>query len=154
MAEEIESLITDEHRAHIGVKGEPTTIVVSEEDAHRMRDAMGDTDPRWADGTGMAPPYVVCVLNRTAPLRAVRILPSGLMTQQEWRFTRPFRIGETLRAVSQVVDIRDRLGGRYGYSVLVTTSTEFSDEEGKPVAAVLVTGTQFDPKGRAGAGSE
>ncbi len=67
------------------------------------------------------------------------------MTQQEWKFSRPFRIDEQLTAVSQVSDIRDRLGGRYGYSVLLTTTTDYYDLNGGHVAAVMLTITQFDP---------
>ena len=54
-------------------------------------------------------------------------------------------IGEELSAISQVTDLRDRLGGRYGYSVLMTTSTDYFDSEGGHVAAVMLTITQFDP---------
>lgn len=144
--EEIEqSLITDEHRASIGVKSEPIQVTVKEDDAHRMRDLLGDTDPRYADGTGIAPPYVISAFG--SPRRNIPgILPGGLLTQQEWRFTRPFRIGETLNAVSQVIDIRERLGGRYGYSVLITSAVDFYDSDGEHVAAAMTTITQFDPK--------
>ena len=145
--EEIRSLITDEHRALIGVKSEPSTVTVDESTAHRLRDLLEDKDPRYADGTGIAPPYVISSLGTGVRRDSPNILPSGLMTQQEWKFTRPFRIGETLTTVSQLSDIRDRLGGRYGYSILQTTTTDYFDAEGKHVAAVLLTITQFDPAG-------
>ncbi len=145
--DEPRSLITDEHRAIIGVKSDPQTVVAKEEDARRMRDLIGDTDPRWAEGTGIAPPYIIATFGGGRPSRNMPfILPSGLLTQQEWKFTRLIRIGETLTAVSQVSDIRERLGGRYGYSVLMTTTTDYHDGEGKHVAAQLTTITQFDPK--------
>jgi len=140
-----QSLITDEHRDAIGAKSQPVTVTVNEVDAHRMRDLMDDRDPRYADGTGIAPPYVIAALG--TPRRNIpSILPGGLLTQQEWKFTRPFRIGETLNAISQIVDIRERLGGRYGYSVLVTSATDYYDSEGEHVAAAMTTITQFDPK--------
>jgi acyl dehydratase len=142
-----QSLITEAHRATIGVKGDPVTITVNEADAKRMRDILADTDPRYADGTGIAPPYVIAGLGG-GPRRGagVMVLPGGLLTQQEWKFTRPFKIGETLTAYSQVFDIRDRLGGRYGYSILVTSGTEYYDAAGNHVASAMVTITQFDPK--------
>ena len=142
-----QSLITEAHRATIGVKSDPVTITVSEADAKRMRDILGDADPRYADGTGVAPPYVIAGLGG-GPRRGagVMVLPGGLLTQQEWKFTRPFKIGEQLTAYSQVFDIRDRLGGRYGYSVLVTSGTEYFDAAGNHVASAMVTITQFDPK--------
>lgn len=145
--EDEQSLITDELRAKIGVRSEPSTVTVLEEDARRMSATLGDTDPRWADGTGIAPPYIIAMVEggrRNAHIPFV--LPSGLLTQQEWRFERPFRIGEQLTTYTQLVDIRERLGGRYGHSVLVTTSTDYFDTEGQLVASALRTLTQFDPK--------
>jgi acyl dehydratase len=146
LAEQEHSLITDAHRAQIGVKSEPSKITVKESDARRMRDILGDNDPRYADGTGLAPPYVIAMF--TGPRRGgphVQVLPGGLLTQQEWKFTRPFKIGEELTAISQIFDIRDRLGGRYGYSVLVTSGTDYYDADNNHVAAAMVTITQFDP---------
>ena len=145
--DEIRSLITDEHRALVGVQGEPATVTVREADAHRLRDLFGDDDPRYADGTGIAPPYVISSLGNASRRESPNILPGGLMTQQEWKFTRPFRIGEELTAISQISDIRERLGGRYGYSILLTTTTDYYDAEHNHVAAVMMTLTQFDPAG-------
>lgn len=147
MAEEEQSLITDEHRARVGVKSEPTTVTVKAEDARRMRDVIGDTDPRWADATGIAPPYIIASVSGR-PNRHVmpQVLPNGLLTQQEWKFARDLKIGEQLQAVSYVGDIRERLGGRYGHSVIVTMSTDYYDAEGKVAASALSTFTQFDPK--------
>jgi hypothetical protein len=145
MTEELTSKITDEHRAIIGQRSEPTTVTVSETDANRLRRVLEDDDPRWAEGTGVAPPYAIATLPGTRRGATPSILPNGILTQQEWRFTRPFRLGEQLQATTQVIDIRDRLGGRYGYSVLVTTSTDYHDAEGNHVASSLLTITQFDP---------
>ena len=69
-----------------------------------------------------------------------------MLTQQEWKFTRAFHIGEELQAFTQVMDIRERLGGRYGYSILLTSGTDFYDAAGNHVAAAMTTLTQFDPK--------
>lgn len=154
MTEEEHSLITDEHRAVVGVPNEPVTVYVREEDARRMRDSMGDTDPRWADGTGMAPPYAIASYGARPARNMPFVLPTGLLTQQEWKFTRPFRMGEELKAVAMVSDIRERLGGRYGHSVLVTTTVDYYDLEGNHVAAALSTLTQFDPKRAQSGGKE
>jgi hypothetical protein len=141
-----QSLITEEHRATIGQKSDPVKVVINEVDAKRMRDVLEDKDPRYADGTGTAPPYVIAGMGGGPRRGMPQILPGGLLTQQEWKFTRPFKIGEELSAVSQVFDIRDRLGGRYGYSVLVTQGTEYFDAQGNHVASAMITITQFDPK--------
>ena len=148
MTEPEQSMITEEHRAMIGVKSDPVEVVVKEEDAHRMRDLLDDKDPRWADGTGIAPPYVLAGLG-VRPNRSTmpQVLPGGLLTQIEWRFFKPIKIGSTLQAVASLIDLRDRLGGRYGYSVLAMAQTEYIDETGEPVAAALQTITQYDPAG-------
>jgi hypothetical protein len=146
VAEPEESLITDAHRAFIGRESDPIFVTVREEDVRRMRAVLGDTDPRYAEGTGIAPPYIMAMMDQVRRAWGPGILPGRLLTQTEWTFTRPFRIGEELKAVAQVTDIRDRLGGRYGYSVLVSVRTDFYDAEGKHVAAVTALGTQFDPK--------
>lgn len=151
MEDELESKITDEHRAFVGRKSEPVTVTVRAEDAARMREVLEDDDPRWAEGTGMAPPYVIAMFGGRPGRGAMpSILPGGLLTQQEWRFSRPFQVGEALQAVTQVIDIRERMGGRYGYSVLVTSSTDFYDDAGEHVAATLITITQFDPQSARG----
>lgn len=140
-----ESKITDEHRARIGVKTEPAETVIREADARRVRDLLGDDDPRYADGTGIAPPYVIAVLDPGVPRGLMpQIMPGGILTQTEWRFHKPLRIGATLKLVHSLVDIRDRLGGRYGYSVIVMTETEYIDEQGELVASSFRTVTQFD----------
>jgi hypothetical protein len=148
MTEEIQSKVTDEHRAFIGRLSEPVSVTIREEDARRMREVLGDTDPRWAEGTGIAPPYVISMF-QGGPRRGAMpmILPNAILTQQEWRFSRPFHIGEELKAIYQIIDIRERLGGRYGYSVLVTSTTDYYDQQDQHVAATLLTITQFDPAG-------
>lgn len=141
-----QSLITDDHRALIGVKSDPVRVVISETDAHRMRDVLEDADPRYADGSGFAPAYVIAGMGGGPRRGMPQILPGGLLTQQEWKLIRPFKIGEELSAVSQVFDIRERMGGRYGYSVLITQGTEYFDTGGNHVASAMITITQFDPK--------
>lgn len=149
-----QSMITDEHRARVGKPTEPVRVKVRAEDAARMRDVIGDKDPRYADGSEIAPPYTLAGIGGGHPGMAPMILPNAILTQQEWRFSRPFKIGEELDAVSQVIDLRDRLGGRYGYSILAMTSTDYYDLNGEHVAAVLMTVTQFDPKGLQQRGDE
>jgi acyl dehydratase len=145
MAEEEESRITDEHRAFIGRKAEPVFIVIDEQRAREMRETLGDNDPRWAEGTGIAPPYAISMMDPARRMIGPRIFPSGILTAHEWNFARPIRIGERLKAIAQVTDIRERLGGRYGWSVLVTTRIDMYDEDDNFVAATTAVGTQFDP---------
>ncbi len=146
MAEPSESLITDAHRARIGVLSEPIEVSISAEDCRRASAVLGETDPRYEDATGIAPPYALALLDSVARQHAfVSVLPRGLLTQQEWAFSRPLRVGEKLRAISQVTDIRERMGGRHGYSVLISSRTDFYDREGEHVASLGRMRTEFDP---------
>lgn len=146
LSEVEKSLITDEHRATIGVKSEGRKVEISAADASRMRDLLGDTDPRYQDGTGIAPPYVLAAIDPGIPRHMMpSVLPGGLLTQMEWKFHRPFRLGEQLLLEHSVIDIRDRLGGRYGYSVIVMIQSTYTGEDGDLVAESLRTLTQFDP---------
>jgi len=148
-----QSLITDEHRAFIGRKSEPVVVTVKAEDSRRMREVINDEDPHWNDGSSV-PPYLIAGLGiaRQGGFVPV-ILPNSILTQQEWRFTRPFQAGEDLSAIAQVVDVRERLGGRYGHSILITISTDYYDTNNDHVCAALITLTQFDPNGGPGGDS-
>jgi acyl dehydratase len=148
-----ESLLTEEFRARIGVKTGPAWTVIPAVDARYVRDVLEDRDPRYADATGIAPPYAFTILEPrpTADLTphiVPRIMPGAVLTQTEWTFHRPFRMGERLQAVHQVADLRERLGGRFGRSILVVTHTEYRDEAGELVAESSHTVTQFDPHAR------
>ena len=145
MADVTESKITDEHRAMMGKKSDPIEVVPRTADAQRMRDLLGDTDPRWADGTGIAPPYILAMMEPRLPAElSPQVLSSGILTQTEWKFSQPIKLEEPLQAVTQLIDVRDRLGGRYGYSVLVMFQTAYLNGEGAEAAASLRTITQFE----------
>ena len=145
MADVTESKITDEHRAMIGQKSDPIEVVPRTPDAQRMRDLLDDSDPRWADGTGIAPPYILAMMEPRLPAElSPQVLSSGILTQTEWKFSQPIKLEEPLQAVTQLLDVRDRLGGRYGYSVLVMFQTAYLNSDGEAAAASLRTITQFD----------
>ena len=142
-----ESLITEAVQAYIGKESEPVELTRDREAVQRMREAVADDDPRFADEE-FVPAYAMAaiepILNRDA---MPRILPSGLLTQNEWRIHGQLRYGQKLQAVNKVVDIRERMGGRYGHSVIVILGTDYRDEDGNVVASSLRMMTQFDPKG-------
>jgi hypothetical protein len=145
LADVQESKITDEHRATLGVKSDPTPVNVTAEDCRRVRELLNDDDPRYAEGTGIAPPYILAVIDPGMPFQLLpRVLPGGLLTQTEWKFHDDIKVDTTLNAVHNVIDVRDRLGGRYGYSVLVMVQTDYEDSNGKSLGSALRTITQFD----------
>jgi hypothetical protein len=150
--DEAVSIITDEHRANIGVKSEPMPVAIKDVDFRLVRDALEDDDPRYADDTGNAAPYAMSILEPEPGMGRKRgfvpqVLPQGILTQTEWTVHRPLKLAERLYARDEILDIRERLGGRFGRSVLVLLRTEYRDESGELVAETGHTITQFDPAG-------
>lgn len=142
-----QSLITEEVQAYIGKESEPVEFTLDRAAVQRMREAVADNDPRFADEE-FVPAYAMAAIEPIiGPGAMPRILPAGLLTQNEWRIHGKLRYGQKLQAVNKVVDIRERMGGRYGHSVIVILGTDYRDEDGNVVASSLRTMTQFDPKG-------
>ena len=126
MTEPTESLITDAHRAAIGQRGDPVKVVIREADARRMRDLLHDTDPRYADGTGLAPPYVLSGLAGGRPGGSVpQILPNGILTQTEWQFFLIYGAGRAVAAglisVAATVTVSKWFIRKRGLAVGLTT---------------------------------
>lgn len=148
-----QSLVTDAHRAHIGVPGPALSVTVREDEVRRLMASLDETDPRYGPETGVAPPYIAGSFGG-GNFWVFDALPQRLMTQQEWKFSRNLRVGEELAAVSHIADIRERLGGRYGHSVIVTASTQYRDTGGELAAESLVTLVYFDPANTRGDGDD
>lgn len=152
MDEQERELVTDEHRALIGVKTKPIEYVISPVDAAYVQEVMEEDDPRYAEGTGITPIYALSILEPQA-MNSYRegfmpsILPGAVLTQTEWTEHQPFRPGQTLFTTHEIVDIRERLGGRFGRSVLIISRAEYRDGDGELVAESSHTVTQYDPAG-------
>lgn len=145
------SLITDAHRAMIGKKTKPVRHALKAGDVAQVRTVLEDTSERFAPATGLAGPYALAILEPRPTLEltadmAPRVLPMGVLTQTEWTLHRPFAIGEELWATHEVADLRERLGGRFGRSVLMRIRTEYRTAGGELVAETGHTVTQYDPK--------
>ena len=155
MAESEGSLISDEHRANIGRKSEPARHVLRAADVRQVREVLQDEDPRYADETGLAAFYALAILEPRPtmglpPGVVPRILPGGVLTQSEWTVHRPFKVGEEIWATHELADIRERLGGRFGHSILIQVHSEDRDAAGELLAETGHTVTQYDPAGRGG----
>lgn len=145
MDQEPRSLITDEHRAAIGVPIEMPPVTITEDAARSACELFEETDPRYAPGTGIAPPYVLANLSEPVKIGLPAILPESLLTQQEARVNRHLRVGEVLYPVARLTDLRERLGGRFGHVVISLITTEYHDANGAVVASNTATVTQIDP---------
>lgn len=71
-------------------------------------------------------------------------MPNSILIANQWEFERPLRMGETLDAFYRVVDISERFGGRFGYSVDFRAEVVYRDATGAIVARSGRTMTQYD----------
>ncbi len=73
------------------------------------------------------------------------LLPSSILIANQWEFERPLRMGEKLEAFYRLVDVNERFGGRFGYSIDFRAEVVYRDAAGSVVARSGRTMTQYDP---------
>ena len=127
-----ESFITDELTARIGVATEPCDVTLTAELVRRVRETLADGPAPASDDV---PPAVMFALEASAPLTRLFGLPeSSLVSGDEWEWRRRLRAGETLRAVSRLVDANEHFGGRLGHALFLRHEWLLSEPSGEPVA--------------------
>lgn len=140
-----QSLLTDEVRALIGRAGEPAPVRVSRRAAERAMDVYYGHHTRAVAADGTVKGVVLAALeNESESVRYPDLLPDGLLISNEWEFSRPLRLDEELTVQSRIVDINERFGGRFGYSLYFRTDAEFRDSTGEIVARSVRTMMQYD----------
>ncbi len=115
----------------IGQTSSPQTFEVTREAAQRFMEAA--EDPALQDGTPVeyAPPTFPTTFRTRIPgLELDSTKMQLLHGEQEYRYIRRLRIGETVTCVTRVVDIRERSGrsGHMTFLVSEMTGTD-SDEQ-------------------------
>jgi acyl dehydratase len=113
-------------------------------------DAVEDSNPLWLDeghakkgpyGALVAPPEFLC----SAMMSGSGVLPdvpmpskTGLEGADEWEFYEPIKIGDTITAVGEFVDIYTRNGksGKMAFMIFDSTHT---NQNGKLVAKSRIT---------------
>jgi len=141
------SLVSDELRSLIGSTGPEVAVEVTRAVVHRAADVFrGSRAGLTLEPGSEVPGFVLAALEGDVPrVQVPEPLPRSLLVANEWRFERPLRLGEELRARSRVADIRERLGGRFGHSVYVQTEVEFREPaSGALVAASSITLMYYD----------
>lgn len=140
-----ESLLTDEVRALVGSETLLGRVQVTPRAFRRAYEVYVGGSPRVVPEEGeVVPGYVVTGLESESEAPAFpQLLPNGLLIANEWSFERPLRMGEWLEMVHRVTDVRERFGGRFGYSIDVLSETAFFDTEGRLVARSGRTMTQY-----------
>jgi hydroxyacyl-ACP dehydratase HTD2-like protein with hotdog domain len=116
----------------IGTTSDPQTFTITAEAVARFIEATGDP------GAGKAqrdPSYVPLTFPTTFRIANARLGLDGARMQlihgeQEYRYARALRIGETLTCVSRIIDIREK-AGRSGAMNLITSEIEGRDSQGE-----------------------
>ncbi len=141
------SLVSEELRSLIGATGPEVTVEVTRGAALRAADVFrGSREGLELEPGAEVPGFVLAALEGDVPrVQVPEPLPRSLLVANEWRFERPLRLGDELRARSRVADIRERFGGRFGHSVYVQTEVEFREPgSGALVAASSITLMYYD----------
>ncbi|WP_322795009.1 hypothetical protein [Tepidiforma sp.] len=151
-----ESLVTDEVRALVGREAELGRVQVTARAYRRAYEVyVGGVPPAVPAEGEEVPGYVITGLESESEAPAFpQLLPNSLLIANEWWFARPLRMGEWLRMVHRVTDVRERFGGRFGYSIDVLSETVFIDASGAEVARSGRTMTQYSAGEAAGAEGE
>ena len=139
------SLLTDDVRALVGRATSRGTVMVTPGAVRKAVEVFtGATDAGYGDGEEV-PGYVIEALHTESdPTDLPRLMPQSILIANEWRFTRPLRIGEELSVESRVVDISERFGGKFGYSLDFRSETQFRDATGALVAVSARSMMQYD----------
>lgn len=139
------SLLTEDVRALIGVPTEMEPAHITLRAVRRALETFtGNHDGDFADGDPV-PGYVIAALDsESEPPPIPALLPKSLLISNEWQFERPLRLGEQLAVVYRIVDISERFGGKFGYSLDFRTEREFHDATGAVVARTAHTMMQYD----------
>ena len=140
-----ESLMTDAVRALIGQAHPMMNDQVTRRSYQRALDVyLEHHDYGPPDGADV-PGYVIEALDsETEPPGIPALLPQSLLMSNEWQFERPLRMGEELEMTYRIVDISERFGGRFGYSIDFRTEVALSEPgAGAVVARSVRTMTQY-----------
>jgi hypothetical protein len=141
-----ESLLSDDVRALIGAPLEMEPVRVTLRGVRRALDVyLGHHDGADYEVGDVVPGYVIAALDSESdPPPIPSLLPQSLLISNEWEFERPMRLGEEYSVTYRIVDISERFGGKFGYSLDFRSQVEFRDADGAVVARSARTMMQYD----------
>ena len=142
-----QSLLTDEVRALIGSETPAGTVQVTPRGWRHAVEVYTGRVPAETPAPGESVSgYAIAALETEngGTSRIPDLMPNSLLIANQWEFERPLRMGETLTASSRIVDITERFGGRFGYSIDFRTESVYRDPTGAVVARGGITMTQYD----------
>ena len=133
-------------KSYVGMTGEPVTMHVERGKIREFAHAIKDEDPLYFDEShaareagGIMPPVTFLQTlahwddGRGRP-RVPFDLKRVLHGEQEYEFLKPIHAGDTLTAVSRIVDVYDKPGRRGGTMTFAVAETEYKNQRGELVA--------------------
>ena len=139
-----ESVLTPEIQALVGTEAAPLHVRITPRIVQRAMETYELRPRALADGDPVPGMVVVALQSEAEMVAPPNLLPNSLLIGNEVDFERPLRMGEDLVVVSRLADIRERLGGRFGYSVYIRTENEFREPGGAVVARQAQTMMYYD----------
>ena len=141
-----ESLLTDDVRALIGVETPLGTVQVTQRAWRRAVEVYTGIEPAEtpADGESISGYAIAALDTDYESIGMPALMPNSILISNQWEFERPLRMGETLHASHHLVDINERFGGRFGYSIDFRADVVYRDDGGNVVARSGRTMTQYD----------
>jgi hypothetical protein len=142
-----QSLLTDDVRALVGQETPLGTVEVTPRSWRHAVEVYTGVEPKEAPAAGEpVSGYAIAALETDYELTELPVLlPNSILISNQWEFERPLRMGETLHASYHLVDINERFGGRFGYSIDFRADVVYRDSAGNVVARSGRTMTQYDP---------
>ena len=142
-----QSLLTGEVRSLIGSETPLGTVDVTPRAWRHAVECYTGVEPKDTPAMGESiAGYAIAALETDYELTTLPpLLPNSILISNQWEFERPLRMGETLHASYHLVDINERFGGRFGYSIDFRADVVYRDAEGNVVARSGRTMTQYDP---------
>ncbi len=140
-----ESLLTDEIRALVGRETDLGTVDVTPKSWRHAVEVYTGRVPQVTPAPGQPiSGYAIAALETDYEVVDMPMLmPNSILIANQWEFERPLRMGETLHAAHRLVDITERFGGRFGYSLDFRAEVVFRDTSGEIVARSGRTMTQY-----------
>jgi hypothetical protein len=140
-----ESLLTDEVRALAGRETPIGPVQVTPRAWRHAVEVYTGAIPTSTPAPGEpVSGYVIAALDADYEIETLpNLLPNSILISNEWQFERPMRMGETFEAAYRLVDITERFGGRFGYSIDFRAEVLYRDSAGEVVARSGRTMTQY-----------
>jgi len=130
-------IITEEMRRSIGVPGPALTTEIERGAVRRFAQAMGDPNPLFSDeaaarksryGGSIAPPtFLRSIASHALDLPFLTDLPNLLDGGSQWEYGEPVRPGDSITAVTTLVELSERRG-RLGAMLVSINETTYTNQ--------------------------